>query len=972
MLKLFRKALGGAPSQRELAPLQPLVKQINALEPDMQALSDEDLRALTRSFQQRLRDTTAELAEQVTQLQSEVDREQNDDRRRALRQQIDRLKNDLDKAERGILDDILPQAFAAVREASVRTTGLRHFDVQLVGGMVLHQNRIAEMRTGEGKTLVATLPLYLNGLTGRGVHLVTPNDYLSKLGAQWMGPVYHLLGLSVGVIQSMGTDPAMASFLYDPDYPAADDRYQHLRPCSRYDAYRADIVYGTNNEFGFDYLRDNMAVELRQCVQRELYYAIVDEVDNILIDEARTPLIISGEAEESTKEYERFARIVSNLRRDTDFTIDEKLRVVEITEEGINKVERTLGIDNLYADENSELTPYLDNALKAHALFKRDRDYVISPDKEVIIVDEFTGRLMYGRRYSAGLHQAIEAKEGVRVQRESLTMATITFQNFFRMYRRLAGMTGTAATEAEEFHQIYNLDVVTVPTNVPMIRADETDQVYKSTEVKFRAIVQEIKACYEKQQPVLVGTLAIETSEMLSKRLSREGIPHEVLNAKQHEREALIIAQAGRPGAVTIATNMAGRGVDILLGGNAEGLAREQLRRQGHDLTQLDPALWEQAYADARAKCAADRERVMAVGGLHVVGTERHEARRIDNQLRGRAGRQGDPGSSRFFVSLEDDLMRRFGGPNVATLMDRLGVEDDIPIEHKMVSKAIENAQVRVEGHNFDMRKHILEYDDVMNQQRQVIYDQRRLILSEANLKPVVMTILTEQLTEAVDAYTRERYAEDWDLKALHAIVNRIVHLPPTHSVAAWENLSAAEIKQQVLELCDAAYAAQEQALGEEQMRAIERVFMLRVIDHHWVRHLTALDELREGIGLRAFGQRNPLVEYKREAYTAFDQLLGDIQRDIANVILGVRLQKQPVKTASPRATRYSGASGGSAGSVRPALRHKDKVGRNDPCPCGSGKKFKTCCLLEGLSPEEAAAKAKTASKPAASRPARR
>ena len=961
MFKKLFKSLGGDPIQREVSRLMPLVDQINALEADTRTLSDEALRGLTRQFQQRLREATADARQQVDELQAQVDREQDDDERRALRLQIDRIKTDLDKEERRILDDILPQAFAAVREASIRTTGMRHFDVQMVGGIVLHQNRIAEMRTGEGKTLVATLPLYLNGLTGRGVHLVTPNDYLSKLGAQWMGPIYHLLGLSVGVIQSMGVDPSMASFIYDPDYPAADDRYQHLRPCARAESYQADIVYGTNNEFGFDYLRDNMVGDLSQCVQRELYYAIVDEVDNILIDEARTPLIISGEAEESTRDYERFARIVRGLRRDVDYTIDEKERIVEITEEGINKVEQALGIANLYDDENSELTPYLDNALKAHALFTRDRDYIVSPEKEVIIVDEFTGRLMYGRRYSAGLHQAIEAKEGVRVQRESLTMATITFQNYFRMYRRLAGMTGTAATEAEEFQQIYNLDVSTIPTNKPMIREDAADQVYKNAEGKFKAIVAEIKSCHEADQPVLVGTLAIETSEMLSKRLTRAGVPHEVLNAKQHEREAVIIAQAGRPGAVTIATNMAGRGVDILLGGNPEGLARDQLRRQGVDLTSLEPDLWEAALADAQAKCSADRERVVAVGGLHVIGTERHEARRIDNQLRGRAGRQGDPGSSRFYVSLEDDLMRRFGGPTVSNMMERLGVDEDMPIEHNMVSKAIENAQVRVEGHNFDMRKHILEYDDVMNQQRHVIYDQRRLVLSEANLKPVVMEILRDQLLTAVAAHTQERYPEDWNLKALHGQVARILRLPPTHSPATWEHMSADEIRQQVLQLAEAAYAAQEEALGEEQMRQVERIFMLRVIDHHWVRHLTALDELREGIGLRAFGQRNPLVEYKREAFAAFDQLLDDIKRDIANVVLGVRLQKGPVRAAAPRPTQFSGASGGSAGSMRPAVKHKDKVGRNDPCPCGSGKKYKNCCLLEGLSPEEAAAKANKA-----------
>ncbi len=949
--KLF-KMIQGEPGARELRRLYSVVDDINALEPEMQARSDLDLRLLTRGFQERLSTVTAEGKAKLGEIQDELDHEQDDDERRALRREITALKKELDKEEREILDDILPEAFAAVREAAVRAIGQRHFDTQLLGGIVLHQGKIAEMKTGEGKTLAATLPLYLNAITGRGVHLVTPNDYLSKVGAQWMGPVYHLLGLSVGVVQSMGIDPSMSSFLFDPDYAAADDRYQHLRPCSRAEAYAADITYGTNNEFGFDYLRDNMVLDLSQLVQRELYYAIVDEVDNILIDEARTPLIISGEAEESTSEYQRFDRIVRTLRPETDYKIEEKERTVSITEEGIGKVERALGIDNLYAPEHFEMTPYLENALKAHALFKLDRDYIVSENHEVIIVDEFTGRLMYGRRYSEGLHQAIEAKEGVRVQRESLTLATITFQNYFRMYRRLAGMTGTAATEAEEFSQIYNLGVVVIPTAKPMIRADHADLVYKTTEGKFRAVVNEIQERHEAGQPVLVGTLAVETSEMLSKRLERLRIPHQVLNAKQHEKEAQVIAQAGQSGAVTIATNMAGRGVDILLGGNPEGLAREDLRRKGYDLAQLEPEAWQEALERAKASCAQNREVVVQAGGLHVVGTERHEARRIDNQLRGRSGRQGDPGSSRFYVSLEDDLMRRFGGPAVAKMMDRLGVDEDTPIEHDMVSRAIASAQIRVEGYNFDLRKHILEYDDVVNQQRQVIYDQRRLILSEANLKPIVLEILQDELRALVTSYT-VGYPEDWDLKTLHASMDRIIHLPPAHSTATWANMSAQQITDQVLELAEAGYDAHEQSMSTEEMRRLERVVMLRIIDNRWVRHLTSLDELREGIGLRAIGQRNPLVEYKREAFESFESLLASIKSDIANAILNVRFQAQP---SLPRAMRYAGASGGSAGSMRPA--RKAKVGRNDPCPCGSGLKYKNCCLREGLSPEEAAAKA--------------
>ena len=966
MLKNLFKSLAGDPHQREIQKLQPLVEEINALEPKMQALSDEGLRELTRGFQARLREATDDFKAQVSELRAELDREQDDDERRALRQEIERLLAEQDRTERRILDEILPQAFAAVREASVRTIGLRHFDVQLIGGIVLHQNKIAEMKTGEGKTLVATLPLYLNALTGRGVHLVTPNDYLAKVGAQWMGPIYHLLGLSVGVIQSAGADLSTSSFLYDPDYVSADDRYHHLRPCSRREAYAADITYGTNNEFGFDYLRDNMVWDLSQCVMRELYYAIVDEVDNILIDEARTPLIISGEAEESTSTYQRMDRIVRALRPEIDYTVDEKQRVVTITEEGIAKVERALGIENLYAPEHFELTPYLENALKAHVLFKRDRDYVVSSDRQVIIVDEFTGRLMYGRRYSEGLHQAIEAKEGVPIQRESLTLATITFQNYFRMYRRLAGMTGTAETEAEEFRQIYNLDVVVIPTHKPMIRVDHPDVVFKTAAAKYNAVLEEIKRCHEAGQPVLVGTLAIETSEMLSKRLQRMGIPHEVLNAKQHEREAQIIAQAGRSKAVTIATNMAGRGVDILLGGNPEGLAREELRKKGYDLQNLDPALWEETLKRHQQACQADHERVVALGGLHVIGTERYEARRIDNQLRGRAGRQGDPGSSRFYVSLEDDLMRRFGGPAVAKLMDRLGVDENVPIEHPMVSKAIANAQMRVEGYNFDLRKHILEYDDVVNQQRRVIYDQRRLVLSEPNLKPIVLEILQGELSNLVDAYTQAEDAEGWDLKGLYAAVTRVLNLPPSQPPASWANLSAAQIKEEVFALAQTSYDAQEARLGAEQMRRVERLVMLRAIDSRWIKHLTALDELREGIGLRAIGQRNPLVEYKREAYASFEALMTGIKGDIANMILHVRLEPQ---APAPRPARYAGASGGSAGSLRSEALRKMKTGRNDPCPCGSGRKYKNCCLREGLSPEEAAAKAarqKGAKQPAA------
>ena len=951
MLKRLLKTVFGDPGEREIKRIQPIVDEVNALEPEMKALSDQELLASTSEFRARLARETDDLREELASLESELDREQDDEERRLLKRESDRLKDEIDKHDAAILEEILPRAFATVREASVRTIGLRHFDEQIVGGVVLQRNRIAEMKTGEGKTLAATLPLYLNALTGRGVHLVTPNDYLSKIGVQWMGPIYHALGLSAGIIQSMGEDPEMSSFLYDPEYVSADDRYMHLRPCARHEAYAADVTYGTNNEFGFDYLRDNMVVDLSQCVQRELYYAIVDEVDNILIDEARTPLIISGQAEESTSEYQRFSRIVHGFRRDVDYTLDEKERLATTTEDGISRVEGALGIDNLYSPENFELTPYLENALKAQVLFHRDRDYIVR-EGQVIIVDEFTGRLMHGRRYSEGLHQAIEAKENVKVQRESLTLATITFQNYFRMYRRLAGMTGTAVTEAEEFGQIYNLDVSVIPTHEPMIRADHPDVVYKTTSAKFRAVIDEIALAHQAERPVLVGTLAIETSEMIADRLKRRRIKHEVLNAKYHEREAQIIAQAGRPSAVTIATNMAGRGVDILLGGNPEGLAREELRRKGHDMQEIDPSEWEEALSAAKEACDTGRQVVLEAGGLYVVGTERYEARRIDNQLRGRSGRQGDPGGSKFFVALEDELMVRFGGASVAKLMDRLGVDEDVPIEHDMVTRALQSAQVRVEGHNFDMRKHLLEYDDVVNTQRQVIYDQRRLILSEANLRPVVMGILRDELSALVSMYTQGD-EEDWDIKSLHVAAERIIHLPPAHSVATWQNMTAEQIEEQLLELAEPAYVAHEAEMGAERLRQVERLLMLRAIDNRWVRHLTSLDELRQGIGLRAFGQRNPLVEYKREAYVTFDQLLGEIQSDVAGMILNTRLEQRP---ARPRPTRYSGASGGSAGSVREPTRSKAKVGRNAPCPCGSGRKYKNCCLRKGLSPEEARA----------------
>jgi len=935
------KIVGGA-NVRELKRLQPIVDEINVLEPEYERLSDDELRACTAAFKQEVEDAVGELRTEVAQLRQELAMASDTDSRLELENELQAATKRLRDTEENVLNVLLPRAFAVVREAAKRTIGERHFDVQLLGAIVLHQAKIAEMKTGEGKTLAATMPLYLSALLGHGAHLVTPNDYLSKFGVQWMGPIYHLLGLTVGVIQSAAKDPALGSFVFDPDYPATDDRYQNLRPVPRREAYLADITYGTNNEFGFDYLRDNMVRDLSQCVQRELHYAIVDEVDNILVDEARTPLIISGPAEEPTDNYVRFASLARGFQPEADYTVDEKMRIVTLTEEGTAKVESSLGIDNLYSPEHYDLTPYLENALKAEVLFKADRDYIVK-DGQVIIVDEFTGRLMYGRRYSEGLHQAIEAKEGVRVQRESLTMATITFQNYFRMYNKLAGMTGTAATESEEFRRIYDLDVMVIPTHKPMIRQDHPDQVYKTESAKFRAVVREIEELHAQGRPVLVGTISVEKSEMLAEMLRRRGIPRQVLNAKQHEKEALVIAQAGRSGTVTIATNMAGRGVDILLGGKPDGLAREQLRRQGVDLTEVDAQTWDEELAHARETCAADKQKVLVLGGLHVIATERHEARRIDNQLRGRSGRQGDPGSSRFYVSLEDDLMKRFGGSTVASLMDRLGVDEDIPIEHNLITRSIESAQVKVEGYNFDIRKHLLEYDDVVNQQRQLIYDQRRLILISDTLKDTILDMVQEELSAAVGLFTAGDPV-DWDLSGLLMTVRSILPLPPTFK-PEWRSVSSEQIEQQLLDLSQRIYEAKEQQLGPEMMRQLERLLMLHAVDSRWVRHLTALDELRQGIGLRAFGQRNPLVEYKREAFDMFEGLKAAIAHDISHKIYFATVVREPVRRGV-RAFRPGPA--GQRAAPSPS-RAKANVGRNDPCPCGSGRKYKNCCMRKDM-----------------------
>ncbi len=967
---MFRKlytAIVGDPNDKVLKKYWPLVERINGLEKKFEAKSDAELAAMTAEFKGRIARATQEMRGQLARAQEEYMAVLGTEEQKFARVEVERVKKEVLAAESEILNEILPEAFAAVREASKRTTGLRHYDVQLIGGMVLHSGSIAEMKTGEGKTLVATLPLYLNALAGRGVHLVTPNDYLSKVGLQLMGPIYHLLGLSAAVIQNSAGNPDAGSFMFDPDFPAADDRFLSLRPSTRAEAYRADVLYGTNNEFGFDYLRDNMVRNLDHLTQRELHYAIVDEVDNILVDEARTPLIISGESRESSNLYVQFAGLVRRLTPETHFVINEKERVSTLTEEGIAYIERALNVENLYSPEHFEMIPYLDNALRAHALYKRDKDYIVRGGQEVVIVDEFTGRLMEGRRYSEGLHQAIEAKEGVKVQKESMTLATVTFQNFFRMYNKLAGMTGTAKTEEEEFQRIYNLDVTVVPTHRPIIREDNSDLIYRSQPAKFKAVIEDIVEAHKRGQPVLVGTVAIETSEHIAGLLERRGVKFEVLNAKNHEREATIIAQAGRPGAVTIATNMAGRGVDILLGGNAEGLAREQLRREEVDLTEVpqhgwndvldmlkrgkNPASmyntrWAEVLAEKWAETEQDKEKVRQLGGLYVVGTERHEARRIDNQLRGRSGRLGDPGASRFYLSLEDDLMRRFGGERISGLMARLGVEDDMPIEAGLVNKAIENAQTKVEGYNFDTRKHVLRYDEVVNEQRNRIYEQRRRILSEPSLQSSVEDMIAEEVAAQVESFTSEQYDDEWRLDELAYALGAIFPLPEDFSIERWQGKKREKIEEDAVNLALAAYAAKDAEIGAANMRSVEKQIMLSAVDHRWVRHLTDLDRLREGIGLQAIAQVDPLVAYKREAFNMYMALMEDIRGDIVKAVMAVHVQKQEQpRVAMPAPIAQNIRTNRDGGESKPATVRKSgpQLGRNDPCWCGSGKKYKNC-----------------------------
>ncbi len=952
VMKKLLKSIFGDPNERDLKRYREVVKVINALEADVKALTNDQLRAKTEEFRQRLADGEE-------------------------------------------LDDLMPEAFAVVREASVRAIGLRPYDVQLIGGMVLHDGKIAEMKTGEGKTLVATLPLYLNALGGKGAHLVTPNDYLSKFGLQTMGAIYHLLGLRAAVIQNAAADPTRGSFLYDPTFSSDDDRYQNLRPISRREAYAADITYGTNNEFGFDYLRDNMVRTPEEMVQRGHAYAIVDEVDNILIDEARTPLIISGVAEQPREYYQLFAKLVRDLKPsseesiaekapDGDYVEDPKTRTVFLTEQGTEKIEQRLRRANLlqgnelYAPENSEMIPYLDNSLRAQVIYERDKDYMVEGG-QVIIVDEFTGRAMYGRRFSEGLHQAIEAKEGVTVQRENMTLATVTFQNYFRLYEKLGGMTGTALTEADEFWQIYKLEVVAIPTHLPNIRVDQEDLVFMNERAKWDAILRDIKERHARKQPILIGTVAIETSERLSKLLDRAGIPHNVLNAKQHEREAIIISQAGRPSAVTIATNMAGRGVDILLGGNPEGVAREKLRKQGVDITEATPQQWQTALEQAKAECKHDREIVVQAGGLYVIGTERHEARRIDNQLRGRSGRQGDPGESQFYLSLEDDLMRRFGGERVKNLMKTLRMPEDEPIKNPIISSSIQQAQIRIEGYNFDIRKRVLEYDDVVNKQREVIYKQRQQVLETPNLREQIEKWIADEMTALVDEHYTEVPPDSddegaWNPDDLYRAALAIFPVPAWIQPANWidkeEDEIVLELTKGALEVYNGIEAAVTAARNADAMRQLERDVILFTMDQLWVRHLTDLDMLREGIWSVAIGNRDPLVEYKRESFQMWTALQAEIRRGIVRTVLRIEVQPQTAALPTGKATngtpntigaknvRASHASISAYDAPKPAARPQpvresapepdradvwSKTGRNDPCPCGSGKKYKNC-----------------------------
>ncbi len=912
---LFEKIFGSY-SDRELKKIAPLVNRVLELDAEMKKLSDQQLKEKTLEF-----------------------------------------KNRYNNGE--TLDSMLPEAFAVVREASYRVLGMKHFPVQIYGGIILHQGRIAEMKTGEGKTLVSTLPAYLNALAGKGVHIVTVNDYLAKRDRQWMGKIYEFLGLTVGCI------------------------VHGISNKERKQAYNSDITYGTNNEFGFDYLRDNMVIYKEEMVQRKLYYAIVDEVDSILVDEARTPLIISGTGDKSTKLYEVANNFVKNLtsrvldpdeddnkfdpfnreikEETVDFLIDEKKRTVSLTEKGTEKAEKFFGIENLADPSNMEIAHHINIALKAKAIMKRDIDYVVK-DGEVIIVDEFTGRLMFGRRYSDGLHQAIEAKENLNVRSESKTLATITFQNYFRMYEKLAGMTGTAKTEEDEFREIYNMDVIEIPTNKPVIRKDLPDSVYKNEQAKFNAVIKDIKERHAKGQPILVGTVTIEKSELLSKLLKKEGIPHEVLNAKHHEREAEIVAQAGRFGAVTIATNMAGRGTDITLGGNPEYLAKQEMKKKGYadevlalvdsffdtDSEEVIEArkVYNSLVEKYKKETDAEHDRVIEVGGLHIIGTERHESRRIDNQLRGRAGRQGDPGSSRFYISLEDDLMRLFAGDRIKSLIDSMNMPDDEPLEHSLLTKTIENAQKKVEGNNFAIRKHVLKYDDVMNKQREVIYSQRRMVLEGENLRDQILGMVKELIETNVNFYTAQSQdVENWDVEGLENYLLKQFGLSKDIFASIdIKNITKEKLIDLIFEKAQARYREKENEFGEDKFREVERIILLQVVDRKWMDHIDAMDQLRQGIGLRAYGQQDPVMAYQKEGFDMFDEMTQSIWEDTVGFLYHVQNPEkiQRKRVAEPVATNMDNQSNTAVNKT--VVNKEKKIGRNDPCPCGSGKKYKKCC----------------------------
>src|SRR5438046_103495 len=910
--KVLTKVFGSS-HERFLKSIQPAIAKINEFEPSIQKLSDEQLRERTAFFKAQVADAVKDA----------------------------RDKDDRKYREQEVLSEILPEAFAIVREASVRTTGMRHFDGQLIGGIVLHQGKIAEMRTGEGKTLVATLPTYLNALTGRGVNVITVNDYLAARDAEWMGQIYRFLGLTVGCIQNDMDD------------------------FERQAAYNADITYGTNNEFGFDYLRDNMKFDLGTCVQHGHYHAIVDEVDSILIDEARTPLIISGPSEESTDKYYQANAIIPQLQRGEeleegkktgDYIVDEKNHSAVLTEDGVDKAERLLGVGNLYDPGNMELLHCVEQALKAHTLYRLDHQYVVQ-EGEVIIVDDFTGRLMKGRRWSDGLHQAVEAKEAVKIERENQTLATITLQNYFRLYEKLSGMTGTAETEAAEFHSTYKLDVIVTPTHMPMVRKDNPDVIYRTLPEKWDAVVEEIKGKYEHGQPVLVGTVSVENSELIARRLQRVGVPHNVLNAKFHEREAEIVAQAGRKGAITIATNMAGRGTDILLGGNPDFMARELLKEQEIAPDEVTDDQWQQEHLKAKRIVESEHKEVVSLGGLHILGTERHESRRIDNQLRGRAGRQGDPGSSRFFLSLEDDLMRIFAGDKVKALMQRLGMEKGVAIESKMVSKRIAAAQKSVEGRNFETRKHLLEYDDVMNKQRETIYGLRRQLMEEPDQREYLVGetgVARDLFADLTKQYLDPNLSpDDWDVENYKVQIHTVYALDCDTEGIDFQNLTSPEIEETIWEKLKAKYAAKEKQIGEEAMRTYERIIMLNIIDAQWKDHLLALDHLKQGIGLVGYGQKDPLVEYKKESFDMFQAMLDRIDTTTIRSLFNLQVvEEQPPETLRQRRgprrpltftgpNQGAAAAGEEAAKVQTVARSQPKARRNEPRPCGSGKKYK-------------------------------